>query len=151
RCTMAHLVETMAYVGRRPWHGLGVPLENPPTIAEGIRAAGLAWEVSLQPLVTAGGGRPVPAYATIRQSDGAILGGVGPQYQPLQNADAFQFFQPFLDAGQASLHTAGSLAGGKRVWVLVKLNRDPLTVAPGDEVEKYLLLSNSHDGTLAVR
>jgi phage/plasmid-like protein (TIGR03299 family) len=35
--------------------------------------------------------------------------------------------------------------------VLAKLNRDPLVIAAGDEVEKYLLLSHSHDGTLAVR
>jgi hypothetical protein len=35
--------------------------------------------------------------------------------------------------------------------VLAKLNRDPVTIAPGDEVQKYLLLSHSHDGTLAVR
>jgi phage/plasmid-like protein (TIGR03299 family) len=37
------------------------------------------------------------------------------------------------------------------VWVLAKLNREPLVVAPGDEVEKYLLLSHGHDGSLAVR
>src|SRR5204863_7206686 len=58
---------------------------------------------------------------------------------------------PFLDSKEAALHTAGSLREGSRVWVLAKLNRDPLVVAPGDEVEKFVLLSHGHDGSLAVR
>jgi len=52
---------------------------------------------------------------------------------------------------QASYETAGSLRGGSRVWILAKLRRDPMTIVKGDDVEKYLMLSNSHDGTLAVR
>ena len=40
---------------------------------------------------------------------------------------------------------------GKRVWVLAKINRDPLVITGNDVVEKYVHLSNSHDGTLAVR
>jgi hypothetical protein len=34
---------------------------------------------------------------------------------------------------------------------LAKLNRDPLVIAEGDMVEKFLLLSHGHDGSLAVR
>jgi phage/plasmid-like protein (TIGR03299 family) len=86
-----------------------------------------------------------------RTSDGRILGVVGPRFAALQNKDAFDWFQPFLDAREAALHTAGSLRGGSRVWVLAKLNHNPLVVAPGDEVEKFILLSHSHDGSLAVR
>ena len=80
-----------------------------------------------------------------------MLGVVGPRYTILQNQDAFKWFQPFLEAKEAALHTAGSLRGGSRIWVLAKLNREPLVIAQGDEVEKYLLLSHSHDGSLAVR
>jgi phage/plasmid-like protein (TIGR03299 family) len=35
--------------------------------------------------------------------------------------------------------------------VLAKLNRDPLVIAEGDTVEKFILLSHGHDGSLAVR
>jgi hypothetical protein len=89
--------------------------------------------------------------AVRRKSDNRILGVVGPKYHVLQNRAAFQWFQPFLDAREAALHTAGSLCEGSRVWVLAKLNRDPLIVALGDEVEKFMLLSHGHDGSLAVR
>ena len=84
-------------------------------------------------------------------ADSRVLGVVGPRYYPLQNREAFKWFQPFLDAREAALHTAGSLRQGSRVWVVAKLNRDPLVIAEGDEVEKYLLLSHGHDGSLAVR
>ncbi len=148
---MAHQVERMMYVGKAPWHGLGVALNNPPSVAEAIRLAGLDWNVILADLQITETGEPVDHKATVRDDDGRILGVVGPRYQPLQNADAFAWFQPFIESGEASIHTAGSLAHGKRVWVLAKINRAPSEIAPGDDVEKFILLSNSHDGTLAVR
>ena len=43
-------VENMFYVDEVPWHGLGVPLQSPPTIKDGIRLAGLDWTVSTQRL-----------------------------------------------------------------------------------------------------
>lgn len=148
---MAHEVESMMYTGNTPWHGLGTRIIHAPTLAEGIVAAGLDWNVGLKPLYLADGRTVEEARATIRESDNSILGVVGTQYKPLQNAEAFNWFQPFLDAKEATLETAGSLRDGKRVFVLAKLNRAPLEIAKGDAVEKYILLSNSHDGTLAVR
>lgn len=96
-------------------------------------------------------GTPVPAMATVRQQDKTVLGVVGMRYNVLQNLEAFQWFQPFLNAGEASLHTAGSLHDGKRIWVLAKLNREAIEVGEGDTIDKFLLLSNSHDGSAAVR
>jgi phage/plasmid-like protein (TIGR03299 family) len=150
---MPHEVETMAYFGKVPWHGLGTVLEDTDLYdwEAACRKAGLDWEAELAPLVTADTGAAVEHRAVRRKTDGRVLGVVGPRYCVLQNRDAFGWFQPFLDAREAALHTAGSLRGGSRVWVLARLNRDPLVVAPGDEVEKYILLSHGHDGTLAVR
>lgn len=147
---MAHKVETMMYVGETPWHGLGVALEQAPTISDAITAAGLDWTVGLRDLFTQDGVK-VPNRATVRETDGSVLGVVGPRYTPLQNAEALDWFQPFIDSGEASLHTAGSLDEGRKVWVLAQLNRDPSVIVPGDDVQKFILLSNSHDGTTAVR
>ncbi len=150
---MSHEVETMAYFGEVPWHGLGTPLtaEDLYDWKRACGKAGLNWDVELVPLLTADTNTRVPHKGVRRTTDGRILGVVGPRYTPLQNRDAFQWFTPFLDAHEAGLHTAGSLREGSRVWVLAKLNRAPLVVAPGDEVAKYLLLSHGHDGSLAVR
>ena len=156
---MAHDIEivngtaSMAYFGKTPWHGLGTPLEESDLYdwTSASRKAGLDWTVDLVPLVTADTQAGVEHKAVRRSTDSKVLGVVGPRYHPLQNSDAFKWFQPFLDAREASLNTAGSLKGGSRVWVLAKLNRDPLVIAEGDEVEKFLLLSHGHDGSLAVR
>jgi phage/plasmid-like protein (TIGR03299 family) len=107
--------------------------------------------VELVPLVTADNQAKVENKAVRRTSDGRILGVVGPRFVPLQNKDAFAWFQPFLAAKEAALATAGALAKGSRIWVLARLQRDPLVIAEGDTVEKYLLLSHGHDGSLAVR
>jgi phage/plasmid-like protein (TIGR03299 family) len=143
----------MAYFGQLPWHGLGTALEEADLYdwPSASKKAGLDWTVDLVPLVTADTQAKVAHRAVRRTSDSKVLGVVGPRYAPLQNKDAFAWFQPFLDAREAALHTAGSLRGGSRVWVLAKLNRDPLVIAAGDEVEKYILLSHGHDGSLAVR
>jgi phage/plasmid-like protein (TIGR03299 family) len=156
---MAHEIEmiggkaSMAYFGETPWHKLGTPLSTE-DLYDWKRAcvkAGLDWEAELVPLLTADTQAKVEHQAVRRKTDGRILGVVGPKYHVLQNRAAFQWFQPFLDAKEAALHTAGSLQEGSRVWVLAKLNRDPFVIAAGDEVEKFILLSHGHDGSLAVR
>ena len=156
---MAHELEmiggkaSMAYFGETPWHNLGTPLTTDDLYdwQSACVKSGLDWEAELVPLLTADTQARVEHQAVRRKTDGRILGVVGKNYHVLQNRDAFKWFQPFLDSKEAALHTAGSLQEGSRVWVLAKLNRGPLVIAPGDEVEKFILLSHSHDGTLAVR
>lgn len=175
---MAHEIgrtDNMMYVGEVPWHGIGTRLEGRPTSEEAIKASGLDWEVGLKPLfageylpdatVDGEGPNEVPEVesptnlrlvshrATFRKTDGRILGVVGSTWKPLQNRDAFKFFDPFVEAGQAMYETAGSLRNGQRVWILAELAKDPLVIVPqaDDVVKQYLLLSNGHDGTFAIR
>ena len=147
---MPAAIENMMFVGETPWHGLGNKVDDGINVNDAIVAAGLDWEVGLKDLQTVDG-TPVSHRATYRKSDGSILGVVGPRYTPLQNKDAFDWFQPFLDANECSIHTAGSLHYGQKVWVLAQLNRDNSEIVSGDEVCKFILLSNSHDGTTAIR
>ena len=152
---MPGYVETMMFVGQTPWHGIGVALDSPPTAEEAIRAAGLNWKVQKQPIFTPHRGtndlKEIPGFsAVVRRDKKRVLGVVGRTWQPLQNRDAFKFFNPFVESGAAEYHTAGSLKNGQYVWVLAKLRADPMQVVKGDDVEKYLLLSNSHDGKAAV-
>jgi phage/plasmid-like protein (TIGR03299 family) len=141
----------MAFVGEAPWHGLGKRVPATVTASEMIEAAGLAWNVKVEP---APGARVIDRkremydrYLVIR--DRTVLGLVGRRYVPLQNSEAFSFFEPFIRNGWATFHTAGPLGNGERVWVLAKL-AGQITVRPGDNIDKFLLLSNTHDGTGAV-
>lgn len=155
---MAHELEIingeaqMFYRGEKPWHGLGrfIAPDELLTSEQAIVAAGLDWTVETQSLFLADGTK-VPAKAVVRNDNNKVLGTVGDTYKPLQNKDAFKFFDGFIDSNQASFETAGSLRDGKRIWVMAKINSD-LDVIKGDDVlERYVLLSNSHDGTTAVR
>lgn len=149
---MSALVEEMFSVKERPWHDLGTIVVKAPSIEEGIKLAGLDWSVDLKEVAVEG--NVVKGYkAAMRSSDNSCLGIVSDQYKVLQNQDAFNFFEPFLDTDQATLETAGSLKNGKRVWILAKLSLDDMIIDEkhDDRVEKFILLSNSHDGTAAVK
>lgn len=147
----------MFYVGKEtPWHGLGKQLHNPPTTKEAIIAAGLNWRVDRARCFIKIDGieEEVPARATVRvNEDGthSVLGIVGPKYRQLQNEDAFEFFDPFVQSGLATMETAGSLSDGKRVWILAKLKGADISIVGDDVVQKYVLLSNSHDGSSPVK
>lgn len=147
---MAHEVETMFAVGSTPWHGLGTVVQQAPSIEEGLKLAGLDWQVDMVPLATPDG-RIVTHRATVRSSDQRILGVVGPGYKVLQNAEAFEWARPLVDSGLVELHTAGSLREGERVWMLARIKGDPMEIVRGDLVERFILLSNGHDGKLACR
>lgn len=148
---MSHAVESMFSVKERPWHGLGTILTEAPSIQEGIIYAGLDWEVKTEKLKTETGIDVTTKNAVVRQDNQSILGIVGNQYKPLQNKDAFNFFEPFIENNMATLETAGSLYNGAIVFILAKINSDNIVVNDEDQIEKYILLSNSHDGSQALR
>ena len=154
---MAHLVESMMYVGETPWHGLGtaIPEAKKLSIQEAIVAAKLDWQVELRHVFTEnpdiGKSGILDHYAVCRTSDNAFLGMVGPDYVPLQNQEALEWFQPFLNANEATIETAGSLKGGRNVWALARIRDGNMDVGKKDPVSHYILLSNAHDGSVAIR
>jgi phage/plasmid-like protein (TIGR03299 family) len=149
---------SMMYVGKEPWHGLGTKLEEPATAAEAIKAAKLDWEVVKAPLFAIGGSVALPVadkFAMVPgdkwgKPDCPVFGIVGKDYTPLQNREAFSFFDDIVGQGEAIYHTAGALGKGERVWILAKLPSD-IRVVGDDIANKFLLLSNSHDGASSVQ
>lgn len=146
---MAHEFESGFFVAQPAWHNLGNLIKTAPTVQEGIIQANLQWSVETKPLYMADG-RPVTHRAVVREDNNKVLGVVGPNWTPLQNLDAFDFFNDFIDSKEVSLESAGSLREGKIVWVLAKINRAVGEVISGDPIERYFLLSNGHDGKRAV-
>lgn len=152
---MAHAFESGFFTRVPAWHRLGTVIQDAPTVEDGIRLAGLDWEVEERPLyypLSRGLQGCIPnRKALVRPTDDMPLGVVGDKYQPLQNLSAFSFFNPFIENGFATLDAAGSLKAGRRVWVLAKVKDARREVVSGDDITGYLLLSNSHDGSQAVR
>ena len=140
---MAHQVETMAYAGEVPWHGLGVPVSNDLTPQQMQQKAGLDWKVEKQDLVTASGAKVDGKQALVRTSDNKVLDVIGKGWNPVQNDDAFDFFSEYVLAGDMEMNTAGSLRDGNMVWALAKV-KDSFTILGEDQVDSYLLFSNPH-------
>lgn len=141
-------------VGPSPWHNLGTELVNPATAREAIEAAGLNYTVVKKPLKEVlelkHFHNVFNRWATVRTDTGDILGIVGDSYEPIQNRDAFRFLDTLVGSDEAIYETAGVIGRGERIWILAKLPGF-IKVHGNDIVSKYLLLSNSHDGSSLVR
>lgn len=149
---MAHEIEKMAYFGETPWHGLGVRTPEAMTASAALTLGGLDFRVIKAPIYLADGSEIRDNFATIRtdRSEDNVLGIVGSKYTPLQNSESFGFFDSIVSADEAMYHTVGSLRGGRQVWILAKLPGE-IRVIGDDITEKFLLLTNSHDGTSGVQ
>lgn len=148
---MAHMIEMvngkaqMAYAGDVPWHGLGTKVPADLTPAQMLEAAGLDWTVEKVPAFAKVGGKNVAIgqSALVRSFDNAILDVVSDDWNPVQNEEAFDFFNEFVAAGDMEMHTAGSLRDGQIIWGLAKV-KESFELFKGDQIDSYLLFSNFH-------
>ena len=148
---MAHEIENvngkdqMAYAGALPWHGLGTKVPADLTPTQMLEAAGLDWTVEKIPAFANVGGKNVAVgqSALVRSMDNKILDVVSDDWNPVQNEEAFEFFNEFVSAGDMEMHTAGSLKGGNIVWGLAKV-KESFELFKGDQIDSYLLFSNFH-------
>ncbi len=146
---MAANVETMFYTREKPWHGLGVCVQEAPVSEEALRLADLDWEVIQKPIYTNDSKDFIPGYkANVRSTDQKVLGVVTDRYKVIQNTEAFAFTDTLLGNG-VRYETAGSLQGGRKVWLLARLPRE--YIISGERISPYLVFSNTHDGSGAVR
>ena len=123
-------VQSMAYYGEVPWHRIGTSVPQGVTAEQMICAAGLDWQVDLRP---ARGATEInkkgefSRYEVVRvprpatRETEVLLGIVSRRYQPLQNVEAFEFFDPIVGENKAYFETAGALGEGERIWVMAKM------------------------------
>lgn len=148
---MAHMIEEingvaqMAYAGEVPWHGLGKQVPADLTPQQMLEAAGLDWTVRMVPAFAEINDQKVPVghSALVRSIDDKVLDVVSNDWNPVQNQEAFEFFNEFVAAGHMEMNTAGSLREGQIVWGLAKV-KESFELFNGDQVDSYLLFTNFH-------
>lgn len=157
---MAHMIENnmLAYVGQKPWHGLGFQVPENATGEEMLATAGLNWLVQRRAIaMRPGDGRKdvmltaeLDDYRAIVRSDtDEVFQVASNRYRPVQNKEIVDFFREYCDAGHARMETVGGLKNGAVVWALARLNGGSTAeLAGGDELRGYMLLATSHDGSL---
>lgn len=142
---MSHEVETMAWANEKPWHGLGKEVSGDLTPAQMLKEAGLDWTVEKSPAWVLIGDEMVSTgrSALVRSSDNSILDMVSDEWMPLQNQEAFEFFNDFIGSGDMAMETAGSLKNGQIVWGLARV-KESFELFGGDKVDAYLHFTNFH-------
>lgn len=156
--------DTMFSVREMPWHGLGSVLEqHPDSVDDALQKSGLDWQIIQRPVfmpdaVPAADDNSnstwTPSYvqipdtlANVREDTNCVLGLVGEGYEVVQNRQAFEFLDAVLGT-DLMFETAGSLRGGKRVWVLAR--RPDFVKVAGDDTATFVFIASSHDGTMSV-
>ena len=145
---MAANVESMFYVRETPWHGLGTKVLEAPASKDALQLAGLNWRVMQEPIYTAMEELVDGYKANVRDSDRKVLGVVTDRYRVIQNDEAFAFTDGLLGEG-VKYETAGSLQGGRKVWLLAHMPHE--YIISGERIIPYLLFSNTHDGSGAIK
>lgn len=145
---MSANVESMFCVRETPWHGLGTRVQEAPSSSEALIKAGLDWNVVQEPIYTETEELIEGYKANVRDSDRKVLGVVTDRYKVIQNQEAFAFTDELLGEG-VRYETAGSLQGGKKVWLLAHMPHE--YIISGERISPYLLFSNTHDGSGAIK
>lgn len=157
------------------WHGLGHVVDAM-TSEEALRLGGLDFHVVKRPIFIKGKQVPQPdikaegevlrtvnsanplqpnqynnvamfkdKYATVRTDNDTPLGLVGSKYEVIQNVEAFEFIDSIIGEGRADYETVGCLGNGETVFITCKLREE--LVINKDLVDKYLLITTTHDGS----
>ena len=156
---MAHQFDSGMFVNstlNQEWHGLGTVVATAPqTTQEAMQIAAMDWQVQESPVITFGDSDAGPAlvegWKVLRRSDNQkTLHVCRDSWTPVQNSEAFEWFDPIIADGDAEISAAVSLQEGKRIAITAKIKDGISDVVSGDPIEAYLLLFNSHDGTLSL-
>lgn len=139
--------DKMFSLRQKPWHGKGVVVEDAPTAAEAIKLAGLDWRVNKLPIFCSSQ-QVKNRVGLVREDTNETLGVVTPKYEIAQNAAAFDFIEALIGE-ELRYETAGSIFNGRKIYITTKWQKR-WTVAD-DDIDLYLLLSNSHTGTDALK
>lgn len=150
-------VDEMFSVRQVPWHREGHVLADYPQSWDEARVlAGLAWEPVGDQLYSVDGMNPdgtphyapVPGYKRIYRDDtGATLGIGSETYAIINHAEFGEIMSGILQAepGSLKIETGGCLEGGKKVWMLVRLD-EPLKIGRDKSVTMpYVALTSRHD------
>lgn len=150
-----HLVETMAYTGQRPWHGLGNRLAPQQPIEVWKRQAGMDWKIEEAEVRYVAGNQNLgvihafPEQKVLYRSDNRTpLSVVSKRFQVVQPGQILEFYRDLTANSGFELETAGVLREGRKFWALARTGQST-TLRGRDKVDGYLLLATACDGTLA--
>ncbi len=155
---MAHMIDesngraNIAYIGERPWHGMGTAMEDGADLDQWRIAAGLNHSVLRAKVQYQHNGELRDGEGSIlcRSDNGNMLSHVTDRYKIVQPKEVIEFYRDLCDVHGFKMETAGALSDGKRIWALARTG-EGFTIGRNDRVESYLMLATSYDKSMATR
>jgi len=152
---MAHEIDmttgipAIAYVGAKPWHGLGQEVDADASIDEWREQAGLNWDAIRTPVLYQNGSLREfgDKHVLYRSDTNAPLSVVSKDYRIVQPSDVLAFFRGLVERNHAKMETLGAIREGRRIWAMARLGENARVM--DDEVAPYLMLATSYDGSMA--
>jgi len=134
------------------WHGLGQTFDHNATLEELLTAGCVDFEIKKVPNFHYFNGELIQAndYSLLRSDNGHKFTNCSSRYQPVQPATIVGFMHGLASKYDLKIDTIGALDKGERVWCLAQLG-ESFTLAGGDRVDGYALITTSNDGTMATR
>jgi phage/plasmid-like protein (TIGR03299 family) len=171
---MAHLIDSMAFAGQTPWHGLGNQLTAKQPIEVWAEQAGMNWTIEQSPVHFMAGQDtqtndhqqaiqlkdslllppqsnilPFSDHKVLFRSDTKQpLSVVSQRYHVVQPREILEFYRDLTEKSDFELETAGVLKGGKKLWALARTGQSA-SIKGKDVTNGYVLLATACDGTLA--
>jgi phage/plasmid-like protein (TIGR03299 family) len=151
---MVRIPQSMEVLANAPWAKAGKNVADYTNVIDAICDAGMDYTVQTEQAGVMFGGqfqRAEDRFHIVRQDTRETLGVCKKVWKPLQNIDAFSFFQDWMDAGLCQLEAIGQLNRGAKLWILARITGDDIEIVPGDVIRRYVLLVNGHDGLTSVK
>jgi phage/plasmid-like protein (TIGR03299 family) len=171
---MAHLVDSMAFVGQTPWHGLGNQLAPKQPIEVWAEQAGMNWTIQESPVhfIAVHESQAHLQHPLIQLKDSQLqqsldqvlpftdhkvlfrsdtrepLSVVSQRYHVVQPREILEFYRDLTEKSDFELETAGVLKGGRKLWALARTGQSA-AIKGKDVTNGYVLLATACDGTLA--
>jgi len=121
------------------------------TAEEVLHNAKLDFDVKIEPLYTSKGKVIRSKFNRIFRTDNdATLGVVGKTYVPMQNSRLLEIADELVTSGAIDWDRIGMVGAGEKLFASFKLP-EGFTIAGWDDVDQYIYLCNTHDGSGGIR
>lgn len=149
--TITNNVAEMAYIGEKPWHGLGNQLTRDASIDQWIKDAGMEWTIQSTPVLYQAGGasRTMGNHVVLHRSDNQFgLSIVTDKFRVVQPREVLEFFRDLCEHNHFEMETAGTLFGGRKFWALANIGQESFVIGKNDRITGRILLATACDGSM---
>lgn len=160
---MAHKIDmsngraNMAYAGSAPWHNLGTAMPDDAGYAAWRESAGLGFKIMKGAMVMRDADGNLHETKALNRSilyrddtlePLSVMSTDG--FKVVQPEEILTFIHDTVNAMGWKMETAGSLAGGRKIWALANIG-EQAEISTGDTVKGYLLAATACDGTMSTQ